>query len=328
MMHSDSEAQNFWPGYLDALINVMLNLLFLVAIFALGLVSLNLQSMTQLKQISRLNEQTTQVLETMDLSQAQRDAILRKLESLNISAMVEKREELDREKQSSTAQKITKLAPQKNTNTVIVETAEIKKNDEAITPHSPTEQAPNQPALLKFAIQEKKRKLEELDVQIKEAKSKLAKEKVQLLAAQTTRTLTPPDTVIEIKTAAKPENSDRAPKGGNVVGVRDALMVTIGIKPQAIWEFPPGNFVWPTTRALPDGFQTADKAVAWNLLGFIDTSNARVRREVFARMQAIRDLLIDRGFTKNRIQLELRPLGESQNIDEQAHRLIFMLPQS
>ena len=33
--------QNYWPGYLDALINVMLNLLFLVAVFAIGLVLLN-----------------------------------------------------------------------------------------------------------------------------------------------------------------------------------------------------------------------------------------------------------------------------------------------
>jgi len=35
------EEINFWPAYVDALINVVLNLLFLVGVFTIGLVSLN-----------------------------------------------------------------------------------------------------------------------------------------------------------------------------------------------------------------------------------------------------------------------------------------------
>lgn len=38
------EEINFWPGYVDALINVLLNLLFLVGVFTVGLVVLNMQA--------------------------------------------------------------------------------------------------------------------------------------------------------------------------------------------------------------------------------------------------------------------------------------------
>jgi hypothetical protein len=39
------EETNYWPGYVDALINVLLNLLFLVGIFTVGLVTLNSQAL-------------------------------------------------------------------------------------------------------------------------------------------------------------------------------------------------------------------------------------------------------------------------------------------
>ena len=57
--------QNYWPGYLDALINVLLNLLMLVAVFAMGLVSLNLQVFTQEQQLSKLGTQWSQVVDAM-----------------------------------------------------------------------------------------------------------------------------------------------------------------------------------------------------------------------------------------------------------------------
>jgi hypothetical protein len=45
MSHSANEEINFWPAYVDALINVVLNLLFLVGVFTIGLVSLNEQAL-------------------------------------------------------------------------------------------------------------------------------------------------------------------------------------------------------------------------------------------------------------------------------------------
>lgn len=45
MNHADSDEVNYWPAYVDALINVVLNLLFLVGVFTIGLVSLNGQAL-------------------------------------------------------------------------------------------------------------------------------------------------------------------------------------------------------------------------------------------------------------------------------------------
>lgn len=45
MTHDESSEINYWPAYVDALINVVLNLLFLVGVFTIGLVSLNQQAL-------------------------------------------------------------------------------------------------------------------------------------------------------------------------------------------------------------------------------------------------------------------------------------------
>lgn len=45
MTHSETNEINYWPAYVDALINVVLNLLFLVGVFTIGLVSLNQQAL-------------------------------------------------------------------------------------------------------------------------------------------------------------------------------------------------------------------------------------------------------------------------------------------
>jgi hypothetical protein len=48
------EETNYWPGYVDALINVLLNLLFLVGIFTVGLVTLNSQALILQKAAAQL----------------------------------------------------------------------------------------------------------------------------------------------------------------------------------------------------------------------------------------------------------------------------------
>ncbi len=45
---------NFWPAYVDALINVVLNLLFLVGVFTIGLVVLNGEAFNQEKKMAQL----------------------------------------------------------------------------------------------------------------------------------------------------------------------------------------------------------------------------------------------------------------------------------
>lgn len=48
------EETNYWPGYVDALINVLLNLLFLVGIFTVGLVTLNAEVLIAQKKAAEL----------------------------------------------------------------------------------------------------------------------------------------------------------------------------------------------------------------------------------------------------------------------------------
>lgn len=45
---------NYWPGYVDALVNAVLNLLFLVGLFTIGLVALNMETVFTQEKIMRL----------------------------------------------------------------------------------------------------------------------------------------------------------------------------------------------------------------------------------------------------------------------------------
>jgi hypothetical protein len=320
-MHRASDQQNFWPGYLDALINVMLNLLFLVAIFAMCSVSLGLNSMKQMNQVNRLKEQATEVVGTLDLDGANRQAMLQKIENLNISAMLANREELGRLRQSTSGKQITPA----DEKTTFKTSPSLDAPDTKGATDRPEEKPSNDSNAVAAVIKDKRKLIKELEAQIKDTKTKITQEKVQLLVAQQNRSPAQMEPVSEIRSPPKPGSLIRAAKSGSV---GDTLVAGMNLKPQVTWEFPPGDFVWPTSRALPDGFQAADKSEAWKLLGFFDPTNARVRREVFARMQVVRELLIERSFSKERIQLELRPLSEFQSVDEQTHRFIFMLPQS
>lgn len=54
MSKAAREEVNYWPGYVDALVNVVLNLLFLVGVFTIGLVSLNMEAMFAQQKLARL----------------------------------------------------------------------------------------------------------------------------------------------------------------------------------------------------------------------------------------------------------------------------------
>lgn len=62
MKRTKLEDISYWPGYVDALVNVVLNILFLVGLMAVGLVSLNVEALGNLKmagqakQLQKINE--------------------------------------------------------------------------------------------------------------------------------------------------------------------------------------------------------------------------------------------------------------------------------
>jgi hypothetical protein len=60
--HGKLEDSNYWPGYVDALVNVVLNMLFMVGIMAVGLVCLNLEALSNFK-LARQAQQLYQINE-------------------------------------------------------------------------------------------------------------------------------------------------------------------------------------------------------------------------------------------------------------------------
>ena len=180
-----------------------------------------------------------------------------------------------------------------------------------------------QTAQWQASIAERRRQLAEWEQRLREAQDRLAQERSRLLALQKARPPTPSEQVLEFRVASTAERSERAARPG---GVREALAGLTGGRPQAVWEFAPGESAWPAGRALPEGTGNASPTGKWRLVGFVDVANARMRREVFARVLAVRDQLIAKGIAREGIELELRPISEGLSADEQTPRLIFMLP--
>lgn len=54
MRESSITEVNYWPGYVDALVNVVLNLLFLTGVFTIGLVALNFEALFTQQKINNL----------------------------------------------------------------------------------------------------------------------------------------------------------------------------------------------------------------------------------------------------------------------------------
>lgn len=84
---------NFWPAYVDALINVVLNLLFLVGVFTIGLVVLNGEAVNQEKKMAEIKVRELRHQEqTAPPVIANAIALLKALPSLERTETVKKNE--------------------------------------------------------------------------------------------------------------------------------------------------------------------------------------------------------------------------------------------
>ncbi len=163
-----------------------------------------------------------------------------------------------------------------------------------------------------------------MEQRLRDAQERLEQERARLAALQKSRAPAPSEQLVDFRVASAAErNAERAPAP---VNSREMLTRVAGGRSQAVWEFSPGESLWPSGRAWPEGMASASPSLKWRLVGFVDLSNARVRREVFARVQSVREQLISQGYARDRIELELRPLPEAVSGDEQMHRLIFIVP--
>lgn len=319
--------QNYWPGYLDALINVMLNLLFLVAVFAIGLVLLNVQTMKQQRQLTDLGSQEGQVLgvqtqEIMDelgLDEAEKARLTARLEQLDVAAMVERRRRLGLLSQELAEQE--SLVALRKPLVPAPEPAPAAVLPATVTPAAPPDKADAAEMVQaqKKRMEEKALKLAEAEQRLKDLAERVAQGQRQLSAIQASRAQPVQDQIIDFRIAGRGLASETAQTS---LALRQAL----GGVPQAVWEYGADEFVWPRSKSLPLGYAVADKTAGWKLIVFSDPDNPRALRESFARGNATREWMVKDGHVRGQIQVELKPAKQVPGLGEIAYRQVFMVP--
>jgi hypothetical protein len=310
--------QNYWPGYLDALINVMLNLLFLVAVFAIGLLLLNSQSISQQRQLEQMGSDRMQLFEELGLTEAEKEMLSERLDKLDVNAMVERRRLLDLSSKEAAKKELTVSDNKKQSESAASAATETKP-----------ELVDTRQALLN-RLKEKNAKLAELDKGLKELNDRLAQSRRQQPAAQASfvqpvQALVPPQAQAELRQIVDFRLTGRG-QALSSLETLNALKQTLGTEPQAVWEFGAEEFAWSVRKGWPEGYTSANKSQAWKLVVFADFDNQRILRESFARGQATREWMVQDGHARGQIQLELKPTKQIPGLDEVAFRHVFMVP--
>ena len=309
--------QDFWPGYLDVLVNVMLYLLLLVASFALGMVALTLHSMKQQEQLFVLGGRSSQIAQAMGLSEEERARIFARLDSLNIEEMVRRRQALENQRRLREGR--PPLVPRE----VVASGVRPK---EALVPVLPPVSRGSAPSAVLPARGADDRS--ELELRLKSIEDEyqlmltiLEREKRQLAQAQAQAQLPPKpvELVQDFQVMMKSLNDPSRM-------AEEAYVKLLQKAPRAIWAFPAEQFVWSADAALPQGAAQADRAGVWLLIIFADLDNSRIMRESFARINSVREALVRQGFTRSLIKVEIRSVDKSGLRDERLFRTVFMLP--
>lgn len=313
-MRAPALQQDYWPGFLDILVNVMLYMLLLVGSFALGAVALTLHSMQQRQQLSFLDSDKTLAMQAMGLDEADRGRLMLRLESLDVQAMVNRREALDRGRQ---------LAENRQRDLQ----RELALRQAQAQPASPVQskqptQSSQEQALVQIKQQylDSEMRLAVLTDQLRSAQSGLTQAKQALAAnAQARRSeVTPRVSDFRVSGPSRAATGERS--------LAFLLAEQLGREPSAVWVFAADELLWPQAKVPPISGMSLSDQMPWLLLIFADTANPRIVRESFARVNSVRQTLIDRGFEKERIKVEVRPHEASTGLDERLYRSVFMLP--
>jgi hypothetical protein len=317
-MKSSTLEQDYWPGYLDALVNVMLYLLLLVGSFALGMVALTLHSMKQQQQLSflgasdaaqgatTLQGRASQIVGQMNLTDAEKSLISARLSEMDIESMVRRREELDRQLQLEQLRE----AQRQQAKRLVVEEAEA-----AAKPTPPTGKPARDPR-----VDQLKAQLSLVEKEYQSALQVLDRER--RLSLQQRESSSPAvkanEVIFDLRVAAKPA-STASP------GPKESQGKLFDRDPKVIWEFESSQFLWGADKPVPDALADANTAASWKLVIFADTNNSRVVRESFARVNSVREALVRQGFARELIKVEVRPFQSLQFKDERLLRTVFML---
>jgi hypothetical protein len=309
-MRAASLQQDYWPGYLDALVNVMLYLLLLVGSFALGMVALTLHSMQQQQQLSFLGERTEKLVEQMDLTDGEKAQMSERLASLNIEAMVQRRAELDRERQLE-AVRLEQQRLQAEQQAVPVR--------RAVSPAAPSVELNAAQQVAQAAQKaELSKQLSFADREYTELVALLEKEKKQLEQMRQSVPVKPVELVTDLRV------SNRGP-GSAVTSGSSGSEALFTSPPKSTWIFDTTQFIWSAGKAMPSELTDADRANAWKLVIHADTTNSRITRESFARVNSVREVLVQQGFIRERIKVEVRSIEGIAVKDERLFRTVYML---
>lgn len=273
MSTSAREEINFWPGYVDALINVLLNLLFLVGIFTVCLLVLNAQ-----------------------VAIVQKEAARQKLNQLLADSSVQERKQMTQD-----MLKALPSAPPQQSQPEI---------HEAPPPAAPQVQSVPQEAAISSPV------VKVLPAPMLEP-SQVAPDQGQTREIRIRRR-TPvnepsKESVAEIQPAAKTQSSPDqwvdGLTGGRVVG-------------QLV--FAPQEFALSSQVSLPSELR-ADSAAQWQLVVVSEPDNPRLAREAFARLVAVRNQMLQSGFSGRQIQIKVRPRPVSADWSGEVERTVFIV---
>jgi hypothetical protein len=328
-MKSSTLEQDYWPGYLDALINVMLYLLLLVGSFALGMVALTLHSMKQQQQLSflgasdsaqgattlqggasqivgQMKGRASQIVDQMNLTEAEKSLISVRLGQIDAEAMVRRREELDRQLQLEQLRE----AQRQQAKRLVVEEAETAAEPSLLTGKRAQEaNFDHLKAQLTRVDEEYQNALQVLD---RERRLSLQQRESSSPAAKAN------EVIFDLRVAAKPSSTVS-------LGPRETQAKLFDRDPKVIWEFESSRFLWDADKPVPAALADVDVAAAWQLVIFADMENSRVMRESFARVNSVREVLVRQGFTRKQIKVEIRSLHVAPTKDERVLRTVFML---
>lgn len=313
-MRSSTLEQDYWPGYLDALVNVMLYLLLLVGSFALGMVALTLHSMKQQQQLSflgasdsvqgapTLQGRASQIVGQMNLTDAEKSLISARLSAIDIDAMVRRREELDRQLQ---LEQLREAQRQQAKRLVAEDAGTAAERTPPTSKRAPDPRVDQLKAQLNLVEEEYQSTLQVLDRERRLGLSSSPAPKAN-------------EVIFDLRVAAKPTGTASS-------GSKESQGRLFDRDPKVIWEFESSQFLWGADKPVPDALADANTAASWKLVIFADTNNSRVVRESFARVNSVREALVRQGFARELIKVEVRPFQSLQFKDERLLRTVFML---
>lgn len=294
MSASAREEINFWPGYVDALINVVLNLLFLVGVFTVGLVVLNLQVAMVQREMAR--QEIRQMIE--DSAPADQVRQLRALE--------ESLRPLTRGPDPALAPLAAGMAPDEvsNVTTDGRAAAATQPMTGSVAPTPPMPPAdPEQPILedpsATDMTQQQLMALPGKEIRIKRRASAVA--------------------------GAAPEPSAEEAAGAvPVMTPEQSVAQWLAARFLAWVPFGVDQFTLSDASVLPASV-LEDKTQNLELVVFSEPTNPRMAREAFSRVLAVRNGLVQSGYPMGQIQVRVLARPEGLNLPASAELFVIVV---